>query len=159
MNAPPTLGKCPFACHLEGRGMSFPNEWSKCSSCSKTVPSLEKLQMRKTMSSGCNSEMCLRKIIEQNKTEECLSGFITFLRAWQRQVLTYWTDLMEQDVQKCCLVTYFSLNDAKCSMIMEKEMRSVICSVASVHMAITESKIRLAGIFAVYFIGKKMRMG
>ena len=35
-------------------------------------------------------------------------------------------------------------------MIMEKEMHFVICSVGSVHMEITESKIRLAGIFAVY---------
>ena len=36
-------------------------------------------------------------------------------------------------------------------MIMEKEMHFVICSVASVHMEITESKIRLAEIFAFYW--------
>lgn len=43
-------------------------------------------------------------------------------------------------------------------MIMEKEMHFVICSVASVHMEITERKIRLAGIFALCFIGNKKRM-
>lgn len=44
-------------------------------------------------------------------------------------------------------------------MIMEKEMHFVICVVASAHTEITESKIRLAGILAVYFIGNKKRMG
>jgi len=44
-------------------------------------------------------------------------------------------------------------------MIMEKEMHFVIRSVASVHMEITESKIRLAGIFAVNFIGNGIRTG
>lgn len=44
-------------------------------------------------------------------------------------------------------------------MIVEKEMHFVLFSVASVHMEITESKIRLAGIFAVYFTGKKNEDG
>lgn len=80
----------PVSWREQGRLSLGIDGWKKCRSCSKAGPSLREAPDEKdTVYLGCDSAKHLRLLLEQDKAEECLKGFIIFLRAWQGQTLNY----------------------------------------------------------------------